>query len=144
MLKLNASYSKKVPVEGQDFSSQSFHASVEVEIPDGLTAEQLQQRIHETFALVRDSVEGELHNGSHATVPPSPAPRQERPAAPASGKQLAYLTDLAVRQKMDIQALNGEARQAFGVADIGQLSRKQASDLIDRLSGKNGSQRRAA
>ena len=35
MLKLNSSYSKKVPVEGQDFSSQSYHASVEVELPDG-------------------------------------------------------------------------------------------------------------
>ena len=45
MLKLNASYSKKVPAE-TEYSSQSYHASIEVEIPDGLTAEQLQSRIH--------------------------------------------------------------------------------------------------
>ena len=36
MLKLNASYSKKVPAE-TEYSSQSYHASIEVEIPDGLT-----------------------------------------------------------------------------------------------------------
>ena len=60
MLKLNASYSKKVPAEGE-YSSQSYHASIEVELPDGLTQEQLQNRIHETFALVKDSVETELH-----------------------------------------------------------------------------------
>ena len=60
MLKLNASYSKKVPAEGE-YSSQSYHASVEVELPDGLTPEQLQGRIHETFDLVRNSVEVELH-----------------------------------------------------------------------------------
>ena len=56
MLKLNASYSKKVPAEGE-YSSQSYHASIEVELPDGLTQDQLQGRIHETFAMVRGSVE---------------------------------------------------------------------------------------
>ena len=60
MLKLNASYSKKVPA-GEEYSSQSYHASVEVELPDGLTQDQLQARIHETFDLVRNSVEAELH-----------------------------------------------------------------------------------
>ena len=40
MLKLNASYSKKVPADGE-YTSQSYHASIEVELPDGLSAEQL-------------------------------------------------------------------------------------------------------
>ena len=35
MLKLNASYSKKVPADGE-YTSQSYHASIEVELPDGL------------------------------------------------------------------------------------------------------------
>ena len=61
MLKLNASYSKKVPAEGE-YTSQSYHASIEVELPDGLSQEQLQGRIHETFAMVRESVESELHS----------------------------------------------------------------------------------
>ena len=60
MLKLNASYSKKVPAEGE-YSSQSYHASIEVELPDGLNQSQLQTRIHETFALVKESIEAELH-----------------------------------------------------------------------------------
>ena len=63
MLKLNASYSKKVPAD-TEYSSQSYHASVEVELPDGLTPEQLNSKIHETFALVRDSVEAELHGNT--------------------------------------------------------------------------------
>ena len=45
MLKLNASYSKKVPAEGE-YSSQSYHASIEVELPDGLSSEQLNGKIH--------------------------------------------------------------------------------------------------
>ena len=59
MLKLNASYSKKVPAEGE-YSSQSYHASIEVELPDGLSQEALQSRIHETFEMVKSSVETEL------------------------------------------------------------------------------------
>ena len=154
MLKINASYSKKVPVEGQDFSSQSYHASVEVEIPDGLTAEQLTGRIHETFELVRASVESELCNGNGgASAPVSAATaaprggtaRKASTDARASGKQISFLTDLAVRNGMDIGALNAEAQRLFDVADIGQLTRKQASQLIDRLNGSpNGQQRRRA
>ena len=75
MLKLNASYSKKVPAD-TEYSSQSYHASVEVELPDGLTPEQLNARIHETFAMVRDSVESELHG--NAVRQPS-VPRQTLP-----------------------------------------------------------------
>ena len=33
MLKLNASYSKKVPADGE-YTNQSYHASIEVELPD--------------------------------------------------------------------------------------------------------------
>ena len=67
MLKLNASYSKKVPAEGE-YSSQSYHASIEVELPDGLTQDQLNDKIHETFAMVRESVEAELYENSPANT----------------------------------------------------------------------------
>ena len=56
MLKLNASFSKKVPAE-EEYSSKSYHASIEVELPDGLSENQLKDKIHNTFELVRDSVE---------------------------------------------------------------------------------------
>ena len=49
MLKLTSSFSKKVPAESQ-FSSPSYHASVEVELPDGLTETQLKETISSTFA----------------------------------------------------------------------------------------------
>ncbi len=73
MLKLNASFSKKVPAE-TEYSSQSYHASIEIEIPEGLTPELLEAKIHETFDLVRNSVESELHAGS--CVPERPAQKQ--------------------------------------------------------------------
>jgi hypothetical protein len=46
MLKLTSSFSKKVPVPGITHSSQGYQATVEVELPSGLTTEQIQARIH--------------------------------------------------------------------------------------------------
>jgi hypothetical protein len=150
MLRLNASYSKKIPVGGEDYSSQQYHASVEVELPDGLEGERLRQRIHDTFELVRDSVERELHGGQRGHAGPVSAPKQpegakgERRERPASPKQIQYLIDLAVRQKMTMQELDAEAQRVCGAGDIGSLSRSQASGLIDRLNGNSGRERRAA
>ena len=138
MLKLNASYSKKVPAEGE-YSSQSYHASVEVELPDGLSPEQLQGRIHETFDLVRNSVEVELHgkfprnsNDSHPQNPEKRGVVSNRSEGrkndvPASPKQLQYLLDLARQRGVTPQQIAGQ----FQVSSIRDLTRKQCSDLID-------------
>ena len=148
MLRLNASFSEKVPIEGQDYSSQSYHASVEVEIPDGLTPEQLRDRIHDTFALVRDSVENELGHDVPALPTAAPQQGQSAPAqtieSAASPKQIKYLTQLALRQGMDLRDLASTCQREFGVTSVEALSRRQASDLIDRMSDRNGSARPAA
>ena len=138
MLKLNAAYSKKVPAEGE-YTSQSYHASIEVELPDGLTPEQLQGRIHETFDLVRNSVEVELHgknvgnSGSFSSHNPpengSSGSRGDdrKNTASASPKQLQYLLDLARQRGVTPQQIAGQ----FQVGSIRDLTRKQCSDLID-------------
>ena len=142
MLKLNASFSKKVPAE-QDYSSKSYHAAIEVELPDGLTQEQLQERIHGTFALVEQSVESEISGQSAiptATQPvPQPvqqptvsAPTQNRGDSarsfkkvdPASGKQLKYLCDIAAKVwGWSVQDIASHA----GVDGIDELSRRKAA-----------------
>ena len=138
MLKLNASYSKKVPAESE-YSSQSYHASVEVELPDGLSPEQLQGRIHETFDLVRNSVEVELHGKS--TGQPGSFSAENTPKTggqgnraegrkndvPASPKQLQYLLDLSRQRGVTPHQIAGQ----FQVGSIRDLTRKQCSDLID-------------
>jgi len=146
MLKLNASYSKKVPAD-TEYSSQSYHASVEVELPDGLTPEQLNARIHETFAMVRDSVEAELHGEggnagqmADAQLPIQSAPQQNKPAygkkpatdSPASPKQIKFLLDLARQNGYTIEQLKAR----FNVSQLEDLSRTQCSRAIDILNGK--------
>jgi len=150
MIKLNASYSKKVPVEDRDYSSQSYHCSVEIEIPDGTAPDQLRTRIRDTFSLVRDSVEAELH-GEPAPPARLPAPRQapdprqfQQPRRqreqPASAKQLGYLRDIAVRRGMSLEELDHAAHMQFGADSIARLSREEASRLIDWLGSANTGQ----
>ena len=139
MLKLNASYAKKVPTE-EEYSSQSYHASIEVELPDGLSGEALQERIHATFNLVRNSVEAELHGKNLALQPDnsrqnelrdySPESSYQRANArdiPASPKQISYLLDLARNRGITPQQIAAQ----HGVADIQQLSKRQCSELIN-------------
>ena len=156
MLKLNASYSKKVPAD-TEYSSQSYHASVEVELPDGLTPEQLDARIHETFALVRDSVESELH-GNTVQQPSQSAQTsnmQSQPGlydnapqnaskaaygkkngttsdAPASPKQVKYLLDLARQYGVSPDQIKAK----FNVPALESLTKTQCSRAIDELNGK--------
>ena len=131
MLKLNASYSKKVPAEGE-YSSQSYHASIEVELPDGLSSEQLNSKIHETFEMVRNSVEAELHGKSplqSGNNPPVNTPNQPvQGSTPASPKQINYLLTLASRRGITPQQIAIQNN----VADINQLSKKQCSALIEQ------------
>ena len=139
MLKLNASYSKKIPAEGE-YTSQSYHASIEVELPDGLTQDQLQSRIHETFAMVRESVEAELHgntvnqqggNGAVNTVNNGQqgygavAPKSRE--IPASPKQIRFLLDLAKGRGITPSQIAAQ----HGVSAVEQLSKRQCSELIN-------------
>ena len=133
MLKLNASYSKKVPAEGE-YSSQSYHASIEVELPDGLSQEQLQNRIHETFALVKDSVETELHGRPAKQLPEPAAQPVSRPVnshsqkdVAASPKQIKYLLDLGRNLGWTPQQIAAKCN----VTDVHDLTRRQCSDLIN-------------
>jgi hypothetical protein len=149
MLKLTASFGKKLPVEGMDFSSQSYHASVEVEIPDGLGSEELDRRIHDTFDLVRGSVEAELTSGPRPNgFQGAPTGGQDfraepkRKAQPASAKQLAYLRDIAARRGMTLRELDDQAVVQCRVDTIDRLSREGASHLIDFLGGASAPRQR--
>ena len=137
MLKLNASYSKKVPVAGEQFSSQSYHCSVEVELSDAATPAQLQAKIHDTFALVRDAVESELHG--KLAVKPEPAVQTTKPESgkpdntKASNRQVKFILDLAKGKGLTLSALNARVQDRFKVETVYDLARKDASKLVDEL-----------
>lgn len=148
MIKLSTSYSKKIPVGGQEFSSQSFHASVEVELSDSLTPEQIRAKIHDGAELLRRSVDEELGGAKIETgAAPQTASGQQRPQPAggerkASNRQVKYLMDLAAERKTALSDLNADIRKRFNAEGLYDLTARQASALIDEMSG--GQRRKAA
>jgi hypothetical protein len=141
MLKLNASYSKKVPAE-QDYSSKSYHASIECEMPSGQTAAQLKKKISDTFKLVEAAVEAEIASEptlrmvkpSQATQPTKPnATQKETGTLAATNKQIQYLIKLAEEAGQGLKELNDAAQTQFKAESIYQLTRRDASALVDQL-----------
>jgi hypothetical protein len=139
MLKLSTSFSKKVPVPDQEFSSQSYHASVELELSDALEPAQVEQKIHETFEMVRSAVEAELKGQRAVVLEPAPQPAKppvqngSQPTGKASNKQIKYLLDLAGQQGYELSALTAHVRKLYGVQSVYDLDKKQASALLDSL-----------
>ncbi|MGE4302002.1 MAG: hypothetical protein AB7F40_10425 [Victivallaceae bacterium] len=133
MLKLTASYSKKVPADSE-YSSQSYHCCVEIEIAEGLNQDQLDARIRDTFALVRDSVEAELHGVPAVSTPATyrKPQRNGQPELPASPKQIKFLLDLARNCGVTPEQLKAR----FGVAALENLTKTQCSRTIDEFNGK--------
>ena len=148
MLKLTTSYSKKVPAEGE-YTSQSYHASLEAELSDALEPQQIKEKIHDTFALVREAVEAELHGNVRKTEP-SPSGvrpvlrmvRNDQPAQPstpqaptgkASNKQIKFILDLAKNRGLGLSDINGRVQKQFRVGSVYELDRKSASALLDDL-----------
>ena len=131
MLKLNASYSKKVPADGE-YTSQSYHAAIEVELPDGLSQDQLHDKIHATFAMVRESVEAELHGNTaanHGAPEPQNATKPEAQTGyPASPKQINYLLSLVSRRGITPAQIAAQNN----VADVQMLTKRQCSALIEQ------------
>ena len=149
MLKLSTAYMKKIPVGGDtDFTSQSFHASLELELSDSLPPEQIRAKIHDNAELLRRAVDDELAGAVAQQIglqPQSSSQRQQPQGQErkASNAQIKYLTDLAAERKMPLQDLNADVQRRFGVAGIYDLTSKQASAVLDDLKG-TGQRRRAA
>lgn len=145
MLKAIVSYSKKVPVDGKDFSSQGYSVSLETELPETQPAA-IQAKLHETFDLVKTTVEQELANGNGTAAKPAQDTGTQPPQRPAtadkaSNKQIKFITDLSTQKGLSLSELNAEVKKRFGVDGLYDLTRKQASALLDEM---NGRQRRAA
>jgi len=62
----------------------------------------------------------------------APAPT----AGKASNKQVKFITDLAQSQGINLGQLNAQIRKLYGVDNLYDLDRKQASKLLDSLQDR--------
>lgn len=169
MLKINISFSKKIPGPEQ-YSSLSFHGSMERELSDGLSGQQIQDAFAKSYALLENTVENEIvrycggeqvpPQAAPAPEPPPqqrPAPRpqqgpqpqqrrgnyQQRPqsqgASMITESQLKFLNRLAAERGFTQQQIRAEISQRFHIERMEQLSKQEASHFIEELSQRRAS-----
>ena len=97
MIKLSASLSRKTPLPGVEFSSQQYHAGLEVEISDADSPEAIKSRIHDLYGqlnqCIDEQIAGIAHPGrSSAPAPVNRLPRSAPVAAASAGKSPAKPT----------------------------------------------------
>lgn len=149
MIKLHASYGLKVPAD-QEYSSQSFHATAEVELADaaGSSPEGMKQALHGLWRELKSAVNAELNGSADSTVaiettggqryqlqgPQPSSGRGHQPSGqPASRKQVGFLMSLARRNRnWSADQLRNWLRTEHNT-ELDSLSKQQATQLIDTL-----------
>lgn len=157
-MKLAITHSKKVP-GAEEYSSELFSAAIEVEVPDehGRDAKAVQAWLRELADQAKQAVDEQIKsvprrngngNGGHSASgifgrpgngPDRPAPRGNgggNGGRTASPKQVSFLVSLGARNKLTFADLQRMAEERFRVADLYQLTKGDASALIDELKGE--------
>lgn len=157
-MKLAITHSKKVP-GAEEYSSELFSAMIEVEVPEeaGRDAKAVQGWLKELYAQAKASVDEQIKsvprrngngNGGSASgifSRPGNGPSADRSAPRGNGggnggrtaspKQISFLVSLGARNRLTFADLQRMAEERFRVADLYQLTKGDASALIDELKG---------
>lgn len=145
MIKLNASYSRKVP-GAQQYSSEQASASVEIEMAEA-DGPQIQSRLADLWLVVREAVEQQLAGNGHAPsnggnghhAPPQNTPGRNGQAsqkAAVSEKQMKFIKSLIGELKpmgVDFAFAESLCNRLFG-RRLEHLDRAQASTVIGHLN----------
>ncbi len=152
-VRLSGSISRKIPIKGVEFSSQSFGASLEVEI-NSADAGEVQSQLARLYSSLNQGIDAQIAAASAPVavqtqptpIPPPSQPRNgvsttNRVAAIANGNgkrvtateaQQRAIFAICKSQNLDIAAVLAD----FNVADSRDLHVKDASKLIDQLKAR--------
>lgn len=149
-MRVSVTYTKKVPIPGVEYASHGHHLTIEVEPPPEIQEDRdrLRKYLSALFSETRERVDEALEISSNDREPIRPAGgghrasggSQRRSARPQNGrapeaspKQINYLRSLASNSGMSYRDLEVFAHDQCGVSRVQDLTKRQASDLIDRL-----------
>ena len=144
MIKINVSFSKKVP-GAAEYSSDGFMCALEMEASDSVlnSPAELRQKMAWLWGEAKRSVDEQIANGngqkpapilSPAPAPAS-APAPQNGQAPASSKQIKFILALGQRDhSMSLADLKAFLEKTVGNGDVHHLTKEQAHAAIETLS----------
>ncbi len=143
-----ANLSKKVPIVGTDYSSQSASITITAEVTD---LNQVAAEAQKLYRIAEQAVDAQLAGTQpQATTQPSASPPvqantptrspsqgsqpyrgngQRRQPAPVTDSQMRFLKRLIDQSKASVPAILNQ----FQIGDLSQLSCRDAAQLIDEL-----------
>lgn len=158
MIKINANISKKVPIAGMDYSSQSFMAGLEVEISDSADPSQVKERIREVYQLLEESINEQIashqcastnetctgsnrggYRNNYSQNRPQPgsrsnrSPQKDNNNSPASQAQLKAIDAIAADRGLSGGELSNMLQDNFRKSSVSELSLREASMFITLL-----------
>jgi hypothetical protein len=103
-----------------------------------LKPEELQDRIHQTFAVVRSTVENEISGKSGKTNGNGNGNGNAHgeKVVKATNAQVKFITSLATDQGIELSDLNQHIQDVYKVESLYELSKKDASLLVQQLQRK--------
>jgi hypothetical protein len=150
VIRLSASLSKKVPQPGVQFAMISFSASLEQEAAD-LAPASIKSQMQQIYLVLNQAVDEQIaavNSGAmqtaaviHPRQPATTTSASTTGRAPANGNgRRVFASDAQKRAIHSIGKGLGmsidEVLAEHGIADINQLSIRDASTLIDRLKAR--------
>lgn len=120
MIKLTGNVSRKVPIPGTEYSSQSFGAGMEVEVGNDVSLEEVSSKFKEMYKILEKSVKEQIASNG-APVSKEPAKQNSNGKDPITANQTKLINKLVREQqifgKERIRLLNiktkAEATQAI-------------------------------
>ena len=149
-MKLTISHTKKVPGQ-EEYSSEGFGATIEVEVPEEQSQDAVQQWLRELYDQAKQAVEEQIKTvpKRNANQPAAQAsslfgmpnqPERKGNGQQATPKQISFLVSLGAKNKLTVADLQRIAQERFAAEDLYRLDKVQASQLIDEMKPA-GSQR---
>jgi len=132
MIKIHATLSKKVPIPGLDYSSQSYGCGLEVEVSDGATHEQIQARIRDTYGLLEGAIDAEIAARQGA---PRGSPGNGRPGAGRfdnAGSGSRNNGGDGSKSKDDRPASKPQVKAIIAICKAIDMSRQDLTKLLER------------
>jgi len=134
MIKLSAGLSKKLPLEGVEFSSHSASASIEVELADGTSSEQIKDELRNLYGLLEEAIDEQLGRKVEVSGPEEkPVAMTGRNGRRATEAQQRAIRAIAGDRGLSLRELQQMLQEQFGTENMPDLSLHDASVLIDIL-----------
>jgi hypothetical protein len=152
---------KKVPIPGEEFSSQSYGAALDIEVSDSADIKAIQTRLQQMYKVLKDSVNQQIeeNTGSNQTISEKNSflnpDKQENPLTensnpksngtnnsgsnhrPCTDPQKKAIWAISKVQKISQKYLIDNIFSKYGVKTPDELSIKEASEVINYLKDMN-------